>query len=111
LGSLGRFNLPLASSNTSETDSVVRGQTGQIIAIGGLMRQASTDDKSQVPLAGDVPVVGGLFRSTDRVMQKRELVILIKPTVVQDGAVWEKDIQESQRRVESMDPATLKTKK
>jgi MSHA biogenesis protein MshL len=111
LGALGRFNLPLASSNTSETDSVVRGQNGQIIAIGGLMRQASTDDKSQVPVAGDVPVVGGLFRSTDRVMQKRELVILIKPTVVQDGAVWDRDIQEAQRRVESLDPATLKTKK
>jgi MSHA biogenesis protein MshL len=104
LGSLGTLNLPLASSNTSETDSVVRGQTGQIIAIGGLMRQATTADKSQVPGVGDIPVVGGLFRNTNRLTQKRELVILIKPTVVQDGAVWDKEIQDSQKYLQGLDP-------
>jgi MSHA biogenesis protein MshL len=111
LGSLGRLNLPLASSNTSETDSVVRGGSGQVIAIGGLMRQATTSDNSQVPGAGDVPVLGGLFRSTNKVTQKRELVILIKPTVVQDSAAWDKDVQESQRRMQSLDPALVKERK
>jgi MSHA biogenesis protein MshL len=111
LGSLGRLNLPLASSNTSETDSVVRGGNGQVIAIGGLMRQTTTSDKSQVPGAGDVPIVGGLFRSTERLTQKRELVILIKPTVVQDGAAWDKDIQESQRRMQNLDPASMAERK
>jgi MSHA biogenesis protein MshL len=111
LGSLGRLNLPLASSNTSETDSVVRGGNGQVIAIGGLMRQTTTSDKSQIPGAGDVPVLGGLFRSTDRLTQKRELVILIKPTVVQDGAAWDKDMQESQRRIQSLDPSAAAERK
>lgn len=111
LGSLGTLNLPLASSNTSETDSVVRGKSGQIIAIGGLMRQATTADKSQVPVAGDVPILGGLFRNTNRLTQKRELVILIKPTVVQDGMAWDKDIMESQRRIQSLDPASMADRK
>jgi MSHA biogenesis protein MshL len=104
LGTLGTLNLPLASSNTSETDSVVRGQNGGIIAIGGLMRQATTSDRSQVPGAGDVPFLGGLFRSTSRVTQKRELVILIKPTIVQSEADWNKDIVESRQRMEALNP-------
>jgi MSHA biogenesis protein MshL len=104
LGQLGTLNLPLASSNTSETDSVVRGQHGQIIVIGGLMRQSSAGDRSQVPGVGDVPVLGGLFRNKSQVSQKRELVILIKPTIVESGASWGRDLVESQRRIQAMDP-------
>ncbi|HJV74577.1 MAG TPA: pilus (MSHA type) biogenesis protein MshL [Noviherbaspirillum sp.] len=104
LGTLGSLNLPLASSNASETDSVVRGQDGQIIAIGGLMRQASTSDRSQVPGAGDVPGLGALFRSSNQVTQKRELVILIKPTIVQGASSWGRDILESQQRIQALEP-------
>ena len=104
LGQLGQLTLPLASSNTSETDSVVRGQNGQIIAIGGLMRQASSADQSQVPGAGDAPVLGGLFRNNNRVNQKRELVILIKPTIVDSGAAWGGSLADSQNRIQQMEP-------
>jgi MSHA biogenesis protein MshL len=105
LGTLGgSLNLPLASSNTSETDSVVRGQDGQIVAIGGLMRQASVSDRSQIPGAGGVPGVGGLFRNTNQVNQKRELVILLKPTVIQGNNNWSQDILESQQRIQQLDP-------
>ena len=45
------------------SDSVVRGRNGQVVAIGGLMRQASSSDRSQIPGAGDVPVVGSLAES------------------------------------------------
>lgn len=105
LGSLGgSLNLPLASSNTSETDSVVRGQDGQIVAIGGLMRQATVSDRAQVPGAGDLPGIGALFKNTSRASQKRELVILLKPTVVQGNNNWSKDILESQQRILNLDP-------
>jgi MSHA biogenesis protein MshL len=102
LGNAGSFSLPLASSTVSETDSVVRGQDGQIVAIGGLMRQASTSDRSQLPGAGDIPVLGGLFGNTNRTMQKRELVILLKPTIVQGNEAWNQDILESQQRIQGM---------
>ncbi|WP_026075884.1 pilus (MSHA type) biogenesis protein MshL [Noviherbaspirillum massiliense] len=103
LGTAGTFSLPLASSSISETDSVVRGQDGQIVAIGGLMRQASTSDRAQVPGAGEVPVVGGLFRNTKQTTQKRELVILLKPTIVQGSNTWADDVMESQRRIQGME--------
>ncbi|PWB49920.1 MAG: pilus (MSHA type) biogenesis protein MshL [Nitrosomonadales bacterium] len=102
LGDAGRLNLPLASSNISETDSIVRAQDGQIVAIGGLMKQTTNDDRSQVPGAGDVPVLGNLFRNINRATVKRELVILLKPTVIQNDASWQQDILDSQRRIQGM---------
>ncbi len=103
-GTAGSVSLPLASSSVSETDSVVRGQNGQIIAIGGLMRQASVNDRSQVPGAGDVPLLGSLFKNTNRVSQKRELVILIRPTVVDGEGAWEQDLLDSQKRIDGLAP-------
>jgi len=86
LGGLGNYRLPLATSTVNETDSIVRVRDGQFVAIGGLMVQQSNDERTGVPGAQDVPVLGGLFRQTSKVSSKRELVILMKPTVIQDGA-------------------------
>ncbi|MCX7220795.1 MAG: pilus (MSHA type) biogenesis protein MshL, partial [Burkholderiales bacterium] len=103
-GSAGVISLPLASSAVSETDSVVRGKDGQIVAIGGLMRQANINDRSQIPGAGEMPLVGGLFRNTNQIAQKRELVILIKPIIVQGDGAWEQDVLDSQSRIQNMTP-------
>jgi MSHA biogenesis protein MshL len=104
LGTAGSLTLPLPSSSTSEIDSMVRGQNGQVIAIGGLMRQSATDDQSQVPGAGSIPVVGNLFKSKNRVNQKRELVVLIKPTIVEGGADWNQNLLDTSRRIEQLAP-------
>lgn len=104
LGDAGLLKLPLAASSTSEMDSMVRGQDGRIVAIGGLMRQSTTSDRSQVPGAGSLPVIGALFRNTGEVTQKRELVVLIKPTVVDGASSWNDDLLESGRRIEQLDP-------
>ncbi|HEX5342134.1 MAG TPA: pilus (MSHA type) biogenesis protein MshL [Duganella sp.] len=105
LGSLGNFTLPLAASSTSEMDSMVRGQNGQVVAIGGLMRQATTTDRSGVPGASSVPVLGALFGSKNEVIQKRELVVLIKPTVVESSSDWNQDLLDSSRRLKDLDPS------
>ena len=88
LGSLGSFRLPLANSTVSETDSIVRVRNGQIVAIGGLMTQEQRDDRNGLPGVSDVPVLGALFRSKSGLMSKRELVILIKPTVIGNDGPW-----------------------
>ncbi len=88
LGSLGNYRLPLATSTVNETDSIVRVRDGQYVAIGGLMVQQSSDERTGVPGVQDVPVLGGLFRQTARVNSKRELVILMKPTVIHDSGSW-----------------------
>jgi MSHA biogenesis protein MshL len=103
-GTSGSISLPLASSVVSETDSVVRGQDGRIVAIGGLIRQSNSNDRSQIPGAGELPIIGGLFRNTNQVAQKRELVILIRPTIVQRDGDWEQDILDSQNRIQNLTP-------
>ncbi|HOB93185.1 MAG TPA: pilus (MSHA type) biogenesis protein MshL [Aquabacterium sp.] len=88
LGSLGAFRLPLAASAVNETDSIVRVRDGQIVAIGGLMKQELRDERTGLPVVSEAPVVGALFRQSGTVVSKRELVIMLKPTVIQDGAAW-----------------------
>ena len=88
LGALGAFKLPLAASSVNETDSIVRVRDGQIVAIGGLMRQELRDERTGLPVLSDAPMVGGLFRQTGTVVSKRELVIMLKPTVIHDDGVW-----------------------
>ncbi|HET6789797.1 MAG TPA: hypothetical protein VFH49_17665, partial [Aquabacterium sp.] len=93
LGSLGVYKLPLAASSINETDSIVRVKDGSIVAIGGLMRQAVAIDKNGLPILGDAPVVGSLFSQKSAVTSKRELVILIKPTVItEDGSGWSSEM-------------------
>jgi MSHA biogenesis protein MshL len=104
LGSSGSLTLPLAASSTSEMDSMVRGQDGRVVAIGGLMRQSSTADNSGVPGAKDVPVLGALFANKARVNQKRELVVLIKPTIVDGNNAFSQDMLDAGKRIEQLDP-------
>jgi len=93
----GTLNLPLASSSVSETDSIVRAKDGQIVAIGGLMRQATFDDQSGLP-----GLPKSVFGQTSKSTQKRELVILIKPTIVNSDQDWADDITRSRDRIKAM---------
>ncbi len=65
-----------------ETDTMVRVQDGQTIIIGGLMEDKQDDTVTKVPLLGDIPILGGLFRKTEKVGRKSELVILLSPVVL-----------------------------
>jgi MSHA biogenesis protein MshL len=104
LGSLGSFTLPLASSTVSETDSVVRVPDGNIVAIGGLMRMETDNTIGQIPALGDVPLIGKLFQNISRTVIKSELVILIKPTVIAGDQSWDKDLLDTQARLQSFEP-------
>jgi MSHA biogenesis protein MshL len=73
------------------------------VAIGGLMRQESTNDRSQVPGLGDVPGVGLLFGQRLRTSRKSELVILMKPTIVHSDRNWEQDLAETRDRIRALE--------
>ena len=98
----GQVSLPVAKSNVSETDSVVRVTDGNIVAIGGLMKVDVQNTRSGLPGTQDGPLEG-LFGSTNRTLVKKELVILIKPTVVQSGMDAE-DIRQARERILNMLP-------
>ncbi len=99
--------VPFAVNSISETDSVVKARDGQVIVIGGLMTESSADDRSMVPGLGEVPAVGALFSKGGQKKIKRELVILIKTTVVKsDSNVWTDDISAVQGRIERINTPT-----
>lgn len=102
LGSMGQFSLPLASSSVNETDSIVRVQDGNIVAIGGLMTQEQTSDRSGLPGTVNSPA-GVLVGQRGSRAVKRELVILLKPTIIRDDRAWVKDLEESGERLRAMD--------
>ncbi len=102
-GTNGTLNLPLASSSVSETDSIVRAKDGQIVAIGGLMRQATFDDQSGLP-----GLPKSVFGQTSKRSEKRELVILLKPTVVDNDKDWSQDITQSRDRFSGMTGSAIR---
>ena len=89
-----QFVLPLAQSNIRESDTVIRAKSGEIVVIGGLMQSIVSESESKTPLLGDIPFLGNLFKNKRNSEVKKELVILIKPTVV-DKNTWKQQLRRS----------------
>lgn len=81
-----------------EADVIARAKEGQVVVIGGLIQERKSDDESKVPLLGDLPGIGRLFRSTNQERKKTELVVLLSPTVL----VGKKVDEVTSRELESL---------
>lgn len=95
--------LPMAFSNIRESDTVVQAKSGDIIVIGGLMRTNKEQQVSKVPWLGDLPGVGELFTNKKDVTSKTELVIMLKPQVV-NADTWQQQLQRSEQLLEKWYP-------
>lgn len=91
--------LPLAQSNIRQSDTLIRARSGEIVVIGGLMQTVKSDSVSRTPILGAIPGLGQLFTSKRQIEQKKELVILLKPTVVEPG-VWQQQIGQSSEQLQ-----------
>ncbi|WP_070963203.1 pilus (MSHA type) biogenesis protein MshL [Vibrio sonorensis] len=89
-----KISLPLARSSIRESDSVIRARDGDVVVIGGLMKSNVIDQVSKVPVLGDLPAIGQLFRHETKLTQKTELVILLKPTIVGVNT-WQNELERS----------------
>ena len=76
------FQLPLARSTIRESDTVIKATSGDVVVIGGLMSSLTRDQVSKVPLLGDIPWLGEAFTNKLEVVNKVELVILLRPRVI-----------------------------
>lgn len=103
-GTFGLYKLPYATSKVKEADSIVRVRDGMIVAIGGLMTRGQTDSDAQVPGAGGIPLLGNFFKQGNASKAKRELVILLKPTVIREDGDWQQDLADTQERLRDLDP-------
>lgn len=91
--------LPLAFSEIRESDSIVKARSGQIIVIGGLMRNSTSDESFGTPGLSRIPGIGNLFKSRRAVERKTELVILLKPIVIDSDESWTRMADETLQRI------------
>lgn len=105
LGSAGNFRLPLASSSVNETDTLVRVQDGNIVAIGGLMQIESNRKSSGLPGTGDIPLLSTLFGNHANTGRKKEVVVLIKPTIIRTAQDWEAQTRRTRAALDDMNVA------
>jgi general secretion pathway protein D len=73
------------STTKRSIESTVVVDDGAILVLGGLISETYTDTKAQVPLLGDIPFIGALFRSEKREKSRSNLMVFLKPTIMRDG--------------------------
>ncbi|MEE9166146.1 MAG: secretin N-terminal domain-containing protein [Candidatus Neomarinimicrobiota bacterium] len=84
--------IPIIAKRSAQTQVVVG--DGQTVVLGGLMRESEVTAQTMVPVIGSIPIIGELFKSTQRTWQKTELVVLLTPKIL-DIDTW-KQIRELQ---------------
>lgn len=83
--STGTINAGIPSLSTTEVTTQLLAENGQKIFIGGLIKHSETQSRSGIPILGDLPIVGGLFSSRDRLALSSETIVLITPRLVENG--------------------------
>jgi len=79
-GANGVGGSPIILTRVINTSVVVA--HGQTLALGGLMRETESVSENKVPLLGDIPLIGNLFKYTDKTKDKTELLVLVTPTIL-----------------------------
>ena len=75
---------PAVAIDTQEIKTQVLVENGETIVLGGIFQQIRTDDVAKVPVLGDMPILGGLFKNEVNIEQKRELLIFVTPKIITD---------------------------
>ena len=76
----GEPGLQTTSKSTMQTNVMI--QDGELLVLGGLIEDQTTDSVSKVPLLGDIPLLGRLFRSSVKTGEKKVLMMFIRPTII-----------------------------
>nr|WP_282437228.1 type II secretion system secretin GspD [Vibrio amylolyticus] len=82
LGAQGAVDVRFAKRQLNTSVMV---EDGQMIVLGGLIDERALESESKVPLLGDIPFLGHLFKSTSTQVEKKNLMVFIKPTIIRDG--------------------------
>jgi MSHA biogenesis protein MshL len=94
---------PMASVSLNETDTLVRVQDGNIVAIGGLMQMESSRQSSGLPGTGSVPFFATLLGNRANTGRKKEVVVLIKPTIIRSVQDWEAQTRRTRIALDDID--------
>lgn len=81
---------PQVSIDKREIETQVMVNNGETVVLGGVFEQTKRDDATKVPLLGDIPLLGYLFRTTSRSSNKRELLIFVTPQILRNSSLAER---------------------
>ena len=85
-------------------ESIVAVQSGETVALGGLIQDQETDSVSGIPILSDLPLIGNLFKVTEKATKRTELLVLITPRVVRNQAEARRVTDELRRRLSTVTP-------
>jgi general secretion pathway protein D len=98
-GQLGAVSI---NRRTAKTTTVVRDQN--TVVIGGLIRTAETSSEQRIPILGDIPILGALFRKTEHTLQRTNLLLFLTPYVIRDQSdlrrIFERKMRERQEFID-----------
>jgi len=95
------YILPLAQSTIRESDNIVRAKSGQVIVIGGLMQNDMREEVAGTPILSKIPFIGFLFRRTQQLSAKIELVILLRPLLA-NNKNWVAEMKKADKTMDNM---------
>jgi general secretion pathway protein D len=97
------FVAPVINKRTLQTTVTVK--DGQTVVLGGLMQTVQDERRTKVPLLGDIPFIGSLFRSTQKTDSKTELLMIVTPRVIYNDSPGEVDRLRSfsEQRIDAVD--------
>ena len=96
VSSIAGSQLPNSSdliTNKREIETTVLADNGEILVLGGLISEDIQESVNKVPLLGDLPIIGTLFRSSAKSVEQRNLMIFLRPTILRDS-ITTKDLSE-----------------
>jgi general secretion pathway protein D len=103
-----RLNLAGIITNKRSVESMVLADDGQIIVIGGLVEDSTSSTMEKVPLLGDLPVLGAIFRYETRKQTKTNLMVFLRPLILRDSASHQGVTSERYREMlEQQERATI----
>ena len=91
--------VPVVDKRQADTSLMLK--DGQIVVIGGLRRQEKTRQVNQIPILGDIPLIGLLFRYTNTVVNNTELIVFLSPHIYQEGEAISEDAMSKYREIKA----------
>lgn len=95
--------------NTRTVSNAVLVNSGATVVVGGLLDQSNRESASKVPVLGDIPLIGNLFRSKSKGREKRNLMLFIRPTIIRDGQQFDQASSEKYRQFREVDEKSRQT--
>jgi MSHA biogenesis protein MshL len=92
----------MALNTVREYESIIKAKNGQIVVIGGLMQEMKEESKRCIAGLSQIPYIGNLFRVSTGNTKKSELVILLKPTLINSESDWDPILNTRKKQINQL---------